>query len=78
MALHAVFRAILELLPCQSYCSESSVLMTHTLAKERKVLFFDFLCLNVIVNSDHCDARISKHGALPHGVPYGVPKMEYP
>ena len=54
MALHAVFRAILELLPCQSYCSESSVLMTHALAKTKKSsLFFTFLYLKVIVNSDH-------------------------
>ena len=54
MALHAVFRAILELLPCQSYGSESSVLMTrYSCQKKEKFFFFNFLYLKVIVNSNH-------------------------
>ena len=54
MALHAVFRAIRELLPCQSYRSESSALTTcYSCQKKEKFFFFDFLFLTVIVNSDH-------------------------
>ena len=54
MALHAVFRAIRELLPCQLYCSESSALATcYSCQKKEKFFFFDSLCLAEIVNSDH-------------------------
>ena len=54
MALRAVFRAIRELLPCQSYCSETSALTTcYSCQKEEKFFFFYFLCLTVIVNSDY-------------------------
>ena len=52
-----VFRAIRELLPCQSYCIESSALTTcYSCQKKEKFFFFLLFVLNSDSQFRPCDA----------------------